>query len=521
MKRIWNTLFDKAYPALLALAGVAGGGILFQGMRRWGIGVYYDSVFYLSAADNLLKGNGMVRLGGDGSLIPLNHYPPLYSLVLALLSWITHQSTTQVAWGLTIVCFAVLIFLTGFCIFSLTHSRLAGIIGSLLILTSPIVVDLHLMAMTEPFFLIFTLASLWLIFKVIRKPSLKGILWAALLTSAAYLTRYVGIVVVAAGFLAMLVFLDLPFWKRVKLAVPYGILSVLLNLAWSVRNLIKTGSATNRLFNFHKFGAEKLSEMNRAMCEWFLPGRLPASLRTILTILVILAAVAISIWLVGKNWKDRQSGTAETDTILFAVLLSLFYVLYKISVVFSLVFFDASTRLNNRILCPIYFTVLIQLVLLVWILVHDRPAILRCVAVAAAVLLMGMYAVDEARLLADYTHNGIGFTGRVWQRSELIQILKKQPISGAVYSNEAFGLYYLLDRPTYSIPQTRDPVTTESLPGTSAAIQQMQNNIRRTDGDLVIFTPYDTGGVYPELDDLIQGLSLSLTAADGEVYTGK
>jgi hypothetical protein len=347
------------------------------------------------------------------------------------------------------------------------------------------------------------------------------VLWAALFTSAAYLSRYVGIVVAAVGFLCMILFMNLPFWKRVKLAVPYGILSVLLNLAWAVRNMIETGSATNRLFNFHKIGAGKLNELNKALCDWFLPGRIPASARSVITVMVIVAAVLFSTWLLWKNWRMKNRPSAETDAMLFSAMISLFYVVYSVSVVFSLLFFDASTRLNDRILCPLYFTLLIQLILLVWHFVHYRPAVLRWIAVAAAVLLMLIYTVDEYKLFAEYAHDGIGFTGRVWQKSEMIQELKKQPIAGAIYSNESFGLYYLLDKPVYSIPQTNDPVTTEKLPGYQESIQSMQQNIQKTNGAMVIFTPYDTGGVYPQLDEMTKGLTLSLTTSDGEIFTGK
>jgi hypothetical protein len=521
MNQKLNQILQKIYPYLLVVIGAAGGGVLYAGMKRWGIGVYYDSVFYISAADNLLKGNGLGRLAGDGTIIPLNHYPPLYSILLAGVSGITGWNTTLAAWTVTIVCFSVLIFLTGWCVYGFTRSKIAGIVGALLVLTSPIIADLHLMAMTEPIFLIFALAALMMVEKAVSEPRMKWVLWAALFTSAAYLSRYVGIVLAAAGFLCMILFMRIPFWKRVKLAVPYGILSVLLNLLWAVRNMIETGSATNRLFDYHSIAASKLNELNKALSAWFLPGRIPASMRSVLTVLLILAAVLFSTWLLWKSWKQRNDGTPEIKVIQFSGMLSLFYILYVISVVFSLLFFDASTRLNDRILCPLYFTLLIQLILLVWLEVHKRPVLLRGAAVAAAVLLMMVYALDEYKLLADYTHDGIGFTGRVWQKSETIQQLKQQPVSGAVYSNEAFGLYYLLDKPIFSIPQTRDPVTTEKLPGYQDSIQDMQQNIQKTNGAMVIFTPYDTGGVYPELDEMTRGLTLSLTTADGKIYQAK
>lgn len=519
MNQIIQKTTNRLYTLWFALIGVAGGGFLYIGMRKWGIGVYYDSIFYLTAADNLLKGLGMGRLAGDGSIIPLTHYPPLYSILVAAARLVTGLDSTRSAWILTLLFFSFLIGFNGWGIYQLSRSLIAGMIGSLLVLTSPIIADLHLMAMTEPVFLIFLLAALLLIKKTIGSPKLIWVLLAALFTSAAYLSRYVGISIIAAGVVAFLIFSKTRIWMRLRLAVVYGVVSFIPNLIWSIRNLILTGSATNRLFEFHPIPLSKLSEVNNSLSGWVLStGRIPAVLRSGLVCLILLGAVMFTLWLVYRG-RTHQSDLREQDVVLFSAILGIFYLVYIAAVLGSLMFFDASTRLNDRILSPVYYALLIQVVLLVWVFVHNQPALFKIAAVGVGVLIVLLYAWDENKLLADYTRNGIGFTGRVWQKSETIQYFRQHPVTGAIYSNEAFGLYYLLNQPTFSIPQSRDPVTTMVLPDYQESIQKMDQNIQQTNGRMVIFTPFQTADVYPPLDELTHGLTIVQTNSDAEIYS--
>jgi len=58
-------------------------GMIIWVATPWGLGIEYDSVFYWSAAENLLGGRGLGRLNGAGQFIPLTQFPPLYPLFMA------------------------------------------------------------------------------------------------------------------------------------------------------------------------------------------------------------------------------------------------------------------------------------------------------------------------------------------------------------------------------------------------------------------------------------------------------
>jgi len=52
----------------------------------FGIGIWLDSLHYVSAAESLIDGLGFGRVSGCGSFKPMTHYPHFYSLTLAAFS---------------------------------------------------------------------------------------------------------------------------------------------------------------------------------------------------------------------------------------------------------------------------------------------------------------------------------------------------------------------------------------------------------------------------------------------------
>ncbi|OUC07239.1 hypothetical protein RY27_16060, partial [Litorilinea aerophila] len=65
---------------VLALAGA--GAVLYA--TAWGLGASPDSAAYIGVARNLLAGRGLGVPFGQTADVPLTHFPPLYSLALAL-----------------------------------------------------------------------------------------------------------------------------------------------------------------------------------------------------------------------------------------------------------------------------------------------------------------------------------------------------------------------------------------------------------------------------------------------------
>ena len=50
-----------------------------------GIGLYPDSIVYIGTARSILNGDGVRFLNDMGEIAPVTQYPPLYSLMIAVL----------------------------------------------------------------------------------------------------------------------------------------------------------------------------------------------------------------------------------------------------------------------------------------------------------------------------------------------------------------------------------------------------------------------------------------------------
>ena len=76
---------------------------------------------------------------------------------------------------------------------------------------------------------------------------------AAVFGSLAYLDRYIGLSVLGISGLALLVFNQRRFSRRIIQAVFYGLAGVLPSLLWMLRNWLLVGSATNRSIGVLEF----------------------------------------------------------------------------------------------------------------------------------------------------------------------------------------------------------------------------------------------------------------------------
>ena len=128
---------------------------------NWGVGVSHDSIFYISAAENFLEGNGISRIGGGNVAKPLTHFPPLYPLSLSSLGYFiglreAADWSAAVLFGINAVLIAVIIYVG-------TKSLWAGLSGGLLGVISPLLLNIHFEAMSEPLYLASTLTSLLLL----------------------------------------------------------------------------------------------------------------------------------------------------------------------------------------------------------------------------------------------------------------------------------------------------------------------------------------------------------------------
>ena len=478
---------------------------------RWGIGVEYDSLFYLNSAQNLLSGNGLQWLGTGNSLKPLTHFPPLYPLLIALWNFFIPDLLKASTW-LGSLLFGVNIMLVGSFVFTYTRNSLYALAAMLVVFISPDLVDVQLWAMSEALFFIWMMLSLGLLILYVQNDRMNFLVGSAIAAALACLTRYIGLTIVATGLLTIL------YYKpglRVKLrnAFVYGLISVLPLGIWYLRNLFLTGSMTNRSFVFHQILNSTLNKGYHTVLGWFIPIDWAYHWKIIFLVAI---GFFIFLWMGWFLWKKIWVRTQDATLQLaqrYVFVLSLFAVVYVAFLFVSLTFIDASTRLEERILSPLH----LDLFLLLFAPMISMPRHQLLLGAALFVLVLVSFVPTTRVEWGEFRRYGLGMSGKTWQTSPSVDYVRRLGSSTLLYSNEALALQYLTGNPVLSIPQKFDRVKREQLPQFEKNLAIMRNDLE-TDGAYLVLFKARKGVEYPSVEILSEGLTLVKDLDDGLVY---
>jgi hypothetical protein len=501
----------KSGPALLVFgAFFLLAAVLLWLNSPWGIGVYHDSVFYISSAENLVRGEGLSWFGDGGELRPLTHFAPLYPLTLAL-GMALGADATSVARALAALFYGANVALLGWVIYRVTRRLWLGALTAALALISSVFLGVHLLAMSEPLFLLTAVACLAVLTHYLTTGERRSLYFAIVLAALSYLTRYVGLVVLGTGALSLLLLGSRPLRKRLQEAIVFGLAALVPMALWMARNCARTGSLTNRILRFHPPQPAKIKQFAATVLDWVSPFRLTAPG----TILILLGIAALLGMLFYRAWKRRKS--APDPVFVFSVTAVLFALLYLASLAFSVTFFDASTPFDDRILSPLYVVFLLLILLAVHQTLSERRA-----WTALAVILLVVLAVVQApgawRQMTTLREEGIGFTSRVWRESETIAWLDSLPREATIYSNEKAAINFLTPQRAYAIPEKTDPVKAEVRDYYEESMRTMRERLSAADAYLVVFHADRLRAGMPTLEEITFGFGLVSIFDDARVY---
>ncbi len=501
---------------VLALAGAA----LAAFSTPKGLGLVNDSVAYINGARGLVEGSGYGRIAGDGTIRPVTHFPPGFSVVLALFGMFGVKAIPAARIA-NLALFAANIALAGLLARRVTRSGAAGLLAAALFAFSDALLGVHAFVLSEPLFLVLSLAGMLVLARYfdlhIRSPrapaATLALVAAGDLAGLAYLTRYVGVALLAAA-VALLAFSGT--WKERLRRVAIFLGSALVwILVWTVRNASLTGSATNRSLAYHAIPAQNIREGLRNLWGFLLPRRipvydlLPEALWAVLTGLLLAGLVAALIWGLRRLWRG-QTGQAG------AWLVGLHLAAYLALIVFSMTFVDASTTFEDRILAPLFADVTI---LLAWGfagLARRAGGALRPAVIILALLLVLTFADDARKVALELRVDGQGFASSYWTNSQTMDHTRRLP-DVTIYSDRISAVTLLADRQAYALLSPVDPVTREPRPN----FEKTQRDIRAAllDGRavLVVFAIDELEG-QQWFRDLTGGVPLVARYPDGAIY---
>jgi hypothetical protein len=519
--------------------------LLLRYITPYGLGLVNDSVGYIAGARNLVAGNGYMRFTGDGRLVPITNYPPMFSMVMATVG-VSGLEIVRASRMVNLLCFALNIFLTGAVVRKMSGSKIFGVLGAVLFLISPAILQVHSFALTEPLYLALSYAVLWSMILYLEKPASGKIarrwLWLAVsgvLSSLAFLTRYPGVALYATAVVVLL--LLRPTWRaRLVDITIYIVFSVPGVAIWALRNALVSGNAANRMLSFHPIPADKYLEGLRNFWGWLLPSSEALSgllggivnikgLYSIWTVLfgfLLILMIVITCRLVLQLRELALRGdpplTTEPGSRITKVIFALYGLLYLAVIIFTLTFLDASPIFEDRILSPFYSSLLVILVGgLAW-LWQQNHWMNKVVSVLISLMIVTIFSTRCVELSQDLHTRGQGFISYSWRQSGVIGVIKGEiPGDQILFSNRTQALYLLADRPAYVLLSPRNPATHEERPEYKETAQRIREMVLEKRAILVIFD-YNALLENPEEQDwvisLTEGLPLYGDYWDGVIF---
>ena len=525
---------------MLLIAGIAGLGTAHILVRTatYGAAVGMDSTTFLSTALNCLAGEGWRDFAGRS----MATWPPLFPLLLAAGGWVGIEPLATGRW-VNAIAFGLTIFAAGGWLYSNLRSR-----WLVLAATGAIAASLPLShwashLLTEPLFVLFTLLALIGLAAFLHRGGRTLLLWAAVFTSLAALTRYPGVVLIGVGVLVLLVRRAPPLAARLKDSVAFGAVASIplvgvLMCNWAISGTL-TGGRGGRSLTGGRGGSgqslsDSLSQVVDVFRGWVIPPDVPDGLVYLLwatTGLVIVVAVVVlsglGLGMGGSKGKDRPA--SPSLGVGPALPFGVFAVAYLTFMV-AVAPFTIYRGIDSRFLLPMYVPLLLAAVLLLDRFLSIEAAGWRVAVryvVASLVLLgaiahVGLSARENLRLTAQA--HAAGYEGRTynaahWQHSETLNYIRENRIEGRIYSN-AVHLAWFWDRDAalgkyrkkfpLGLPRLARQMMQWTEDGTSAYIVWIENvSEQNYDAmDLRVLPGVET------VAELADGFVLRLTAAE-------
>ncbi len=486
------------------------GAVLPTFITRRGIGLDYDSVMYISAARNLRAGKGLQEINIRGGIGPLVWFPPLYPVTLAG-GGVLGVDPMRFAVVVDSIFFAALAGLAAWMAARQRKGVLAAVLVGGCLLSSQAMLHVYSMAWSETMFNFFALAALALIGIYARRGGLRWLIACGVCVGAAWLTRYVGVMLVGVV-LGVLAISKASSGRKVRDGLVVLAVAGAMVGPWLARNWRLGHGLTGRRLGFHPVTMAVLWEGARTLLAWKI---------------VWVALGMLMLWGVkrvqGSGFRvqeeKRSKNTGTNEETQWEAGLWIFLIAYPFMVLVSICFMDAATPLDDRILSPM----LAPLIILVVVRVCRSGAVrwVRQVGVAAVIVVVVVNAVGSVRWAGRVRKAGQQLASREWTDRPVMDYVRALPADAAIYTNETALLYIHTGRLTASIPSKGHLPTGVVFDDYSKRLAVMGADLRRRHGVVIYFN--EQKRLFPsraELESAV-GLEKIVTLGPDVVYRVK
>lgn len=380
-----------------------------------------DSMVYLDVANSIESGKGLTNSSGQ----VVYHWPPLFSLFLALISKITNSGVFEAGIILQATLFYIFILSYLLILRELRiNFKLILFSGILLIVGQVSINFIHYLS--EGLFLVLLLWSFYFFLKWLNIEKLKYLILSAFFCGLLFLTRYAGIGFIGCYLLFLLFYPKVILINRFKNTLIFCGVFMIIVSPWFLYQSAFDENPVARKFDIYLIPLSKLSDLFVTFAYWFLGSSLAIVLFSILGFLFIFQSRKLVSQLqpgIKTYYKKYKS----------AVLLSLLFILvYPLFLILSISFYDPWTPLDHRILSPLFPFILLLITLFLQILKEQRQ---KLVLYATMLFLFFSFSSSVYPIYKNHYENGGGYTKVKWKKSEIVNYLKDKNFEINTYSN--------------------------------------------------------------------------------------
>ncbi len=510
-----------------ALASIA---LIISVNSKFGPVISEDSIVYLAAAKNILNFKELSVLfdlegnqlnlwlpRNDNELYHILPWPPLFPFIISIFGFFNFSLIKSAGW-INAVLFGANIALILLIIRKYTRSLLLIIFSSIIFITSRDMLNVHSIVWSEPLFLFLSLLGFYFLFCFLENNKIYNILISSLSFSLAFLTRTVGISLIATGVFAILFFSKL----KIKSKIIYSLLLVAIGFLpfsiWTLKNEFMFGNTTAE-FLFHPIKFDDLIEGIKTISSWFYLDIFPFKISFILLVLVLIIIITTSIYILIKN-KKRSSDNAYKQNSKIINIVLLFALFYIIAVLFARSFFDANIPMDFRILLPVYISTFIFIVLFIKRSMYhfrNKQVVKRIIFVFCEILVVFSLATIIFGI-KEFHDESQGFNGKEWLQSETIRELKDMNPVERIYTNNPYVVYFYLDKNPNPFPTKINIYTAKENINYIGDLNKTIKEIKEKNGLIVLF---DLGQNYlADENELLKDYKLDLIkdTQDGSIY---
>ncbi|OGO20092.1 MAG: hypothetical protein A2Z14_04705 [Chloroflexi bacterium RBG_16_48_8] len=510
---------------MLFLVVIASVGVyLIKESTRFGASLHADSFYYLSGAETLASSGDYGRITGTGEFRPITHFPPMFSMVVALvnkLGFDLYPASRIVIGGL----FGLTVLAIGIGIMVATKSSLFSIYAALLTVASPTLIDMYSWAHSEPLYIFLSIVFLIVLAISMTKSCSRGLLaLSAMVAGAAILTRYIGVSILIVGMIGHQIFkFERDRKRRWQDTLLFLVISGLPVGIFLTRNVILTGNATNRPMPFwHPPDFEEWLRGAQTLLEWLFPSEILLDMSPSVKIIVLITTISglgfISCFAIKRYPIQKISGGNIRQS--FLLLTGIYLFTYSIFVLMTVLFFDIMTLLDQRILSPIYLPGLLFLLLILSLWWEKSGKVAKILIGCVCLALLGSQVLRTIDLARELREEPRGYASGIYRNSPTVEYVRQLP-DVPVYTNDIPALYFWADRMSIYIPSRINPSTQKnnSLEDYQQALHNMRYRMSHDNALLVIVGPDPFSRLTQNhLEELTEDLVLIAQFDDGLVY---